>query len=220
MKLLPIGTRVQAASGPNIGKAFRGQFGTVVEHVDSVSHHVDFDFVDKPGDFYANGGTWGPDALIPAPGTTIDTPELVALLPLGTTLRDSDGWIHTKIAEEYGSDDTTSYTSPGGESGTFGTCWACSSSATRFFAVLAPEPTLEELKASLEAARTEAAPARNDAEAPEPNYTSLADEYRELRADYDRTRVALDRESKILAYAKTLLGNSKRAQVRGYTEAL
>jgi hypothetical protein len=58
--MLEIGTRVRAHVSS--GAVFPGKIGTVV-HVGAF-YHVDFDHIGKPGDEWANGGTWDESALI------------------------------------------------------------------------------------------------------------------------------------------------------------
>lgn len=60
------------------------------------------------------------------PGDAVTNSQEFNTLPLGTTLRDGDGWIHTKISdfvEPGGGEDTTSYVQPDGTTGTFRRCW-------------------------------------------------------------------------------------------------
>lgn len=58
-------------------------------------------------------------------GDKIDTPEKFNDLPVGATMTDVDGWVHTKVRDHVvGRGDSTSYVTPEGETGMFGCPWA------------------------------------------------------------------------------------------------
>lgn len=77
-----------------------------------------------------------PTVELPEIGSPITTAEQFNTLPIGATLTDKDGWVHTKIADnvldanQRPTNATTSYTVDGKEEGEFYACWHWSARLT------------------------------------------------------------------------------------------